>query len=177
MARPTPLTGITPELPLRTAARYVVRARTQDLATWARYADNPAAVAELHNLRIAAKRLRYSLELLLPALPPEAGGILERVQKLQELLGTIHDDDVLLARLQRHLPIEAMRAARDQAHTIVQAHGSLTPKASQPPMMRGLYGLLATVSRRRQESYGSFAAWWATQENLLDQLLELAASD
>jgi CHAD domain-containing protein len=55
--------------------------------------------AELHALRIACKRLRYSIELFeqeLPALKASA----QRVQQLQDELGEVHDCDVLGAMAQ-----------------------------------------------------------------------------
>src|SRR5205085_1507435 len=91
MAKATPVPGIGPHSELAEAARLVVRTRVADLATWAKHAGDPAAVAELHNMRIAGKRLRYSLELLQTALPARVAPLLDAVQEIQERLGTIHD--------------------------------------------------------------------------------------
>lgn len=52
----------------------------------------------LHEVRIAAKKLRYALELL----PPSAGGVVQRrittLTRTQELLGRLHDLEVLITR-------------------------------------------------------------------------------
>jgi triphosphatase len=50
---------------------------------------------EMHRLRIALKKLRYALELFQPAFGDEYGGLYERVEGLQELLGAHHDLVVL----------------------------------------------------------------------------------
>ncbi len=53
-----------------------------------------ADVTTLHDLRIAAKWLRYTLEFAREALGPEAGPVIERVVALQDHLGWLHDADV-----------------------------------------------------------------------------------
>ncbi|HEX5506132.1 MAG TPA: CHAD domain-containing protein, partial [Thermomicrobiales bacterium] len=53
----------------------------------------------LHDLRVAAKRLRYTLELCRPALPGDAAGALAALKGLQGDLGDLHDRAALVARL------------------------------------------------------------------------------
>ena len=53
-----------------------------------------ADVNTLHDLRIAAKWLRYTLEFVREALGPEAGPVIEKVVALQDHLGWLHDADV-----------------------------------------------------------------------------------
>ena len=55
----------------------------------------PGADAEqLHQLRIACKHLRYTLELFEPALGKDAPSKIELVTAMQEQLGSLHDADV-----------------------------------------------------------------------------------
>jgi CHAD domain-containing protein len=59
---------------------------------------NQAKVEELHDLRISCKKLRYLLELL----PEDRNNILKikkTLQKLQDILGTIHDYDFTIEYL------------------------------------------------------------------------------
>jgi CHAD domain-containing protein len=56
-----------------------------------------ASSEQLHELRIACKHLRYTLELFQPALISYASGLIKLVEKMQEHLGHIHDADVALA--------------------------------------------------------------------------------
>jgi len=53
-----------------------------------------ADVETLHDLRIAGKWLRYTLEFVREALGPDAGPLIERVTALQDHLGLMHDADV-----------------------------------------------------------------------------------
>lgn len=53
-----------------------------------------ADVATLHELRIAAKRLRYTLEFVRETLGPEAPALIARVVTLQDHLGLLNDADV-----------------------------------------------------------------------------------
>ncbi len=53
-----------------------------------------ADITTLHELRIAAKRLRYTLEFARLPLEPEAGALIRRVVALQDQLGDVHDLDL-----------------------------------------------------------------------------------
>ncbi len=53
-----------------------------------------ADVPTLHQLRIEAKRLRYTLEFVREALGPEAPALISRVVALQDHLGAMNDADV-----------------------------------------------------------------------------------
>lgn len=64
-----------------------------------------ADVATLHELRIAAKWLRYSIEFVREALGPEVSPLVERVVGLQDHLGFLHDADVA-AQLTRAFLVE-----------------------------------------------------------------------
>ena len=74
-----------------------------------------ADVATIHQLRIAVKRLRYSLEFFREVLGPESGSLIERVTRLQDHLGLLNDADVA-ARLAREFLVAS--AARLPPPTI-----------------------------------------------------------
>ena len=74
-----------------------------------------ADVATIHQLRIASKRLRYSLEFFREVLGPESGSLIERVTRLQDHLGLLNDADVA-ARLAREFLVAS--AARLPPPTI-----------------------------------------------------------
>lgn len=99
MAKAKPITGIDAQATTGVNARIIARTRLEELELWGRYAHDPQRSDELHDLRIAAKRLRYTLEIFADALPPEIAAITEEVTQIQEELGALHDSDVLMALL------------------------------------------------------------------------------
>ena len=70
----------------------------------------------LHRVRIALKRLRYSVENFLPARNAEWG---RELKKLQDLLGEVHDLDVLWAAI-IHLKPAISAAARAKWEGVIQ---------------------------------------------------------
>jgi len=64
-------------------------------AVWGFEAEVPDAdLTTLHDLRIASKWLRYTLEFFREPLDPEASALIKPVVALQDHLGTIHDHSV-----------------------------------------------------------------------------------
>jgi len=93
-----------------------------------------ADVQTLHDLRIAGKWLRYTLEFAREALGPEAGLLISRVTALQDHLGLMHDADVAAA----------------MARTFLVEHaGALSPQESAA-IGRYLVDRERTVARQRR---------------------------
>ena len=88
--------GLDPDGPLIDNMRCVIRVRLDEVYGFADAARDPANVEELHDMRIAAKRLRYLLELSGPLFGPEAKRAAKVAKSLQDVLGEIHDCDELL---------------------------------------------------------------------------------
>ena len=75
------------------AARLVKRAR--NLASEVDAAGQLYAPEQLHQVRIAVKKLRYALELAADAGTSRAAGLVRTLKRTQEVLGTMHDLQVL----------------------------------------------------------------------------------
>lgn len=88
-----------PAAPLRPNAVRVVRVRLDELRSFAPIALESSASKTQHDMRIAAKRLRYVLEIVAPCLGPEAQAARDAAKRLQGVLGEIHDCDVMLPRV------------------------------------------------------------------------------
>jgi len=77
-----------------------------------------ADIETVHQLRIAAKWLRYSLEFFREALGPEADALIARVVALQDHLGLLHDADVAIALTRAFLVANAGTLTREQTQAI-----------------------------------------------------------
>ena len=89
--------------PLGANVARIVTVRVNELRSFTPAAFDPADVTALHDLRIAAKRLRYILELAGEAcIGPRAKLAAELLKELQEVLGDVHDSDEMLPRLVAH---------------------------------------------------------------------------
>lgn len=85
--KPTPF-GIPPVAALR------ISRRLDALLSYERWVHTMDAVAEHHAMRIAAKKLRYTVEIYAPLYRLGLKKYLSRVKKIQEILGDLHDCDV-----------------------------------------------------------------------------------
>ena len=94
--------GLDPDGTLAENAERILAVRLEELHSFSPAVLDPAEAEALHDMRIAAKRLRYVLELAKPALAPEAVKQARTAKKLQDLLGQIHDCDEMLPRVREH---------------------------------------------------------------------------
>jgi len=119
-------------------ARKVLRVRLAEFDSHREAADRPEATEELHDLRIATKRLRYTLELFRPVFGDEGFRRLAEVKAIQERLGVLHYCDVRIALVDDEL------AATDL----------------DPETRTGLEVMLAAERAERESAYRSFRACW-----------------
>jgi CHAD domain-containing protein len=87
-----------PATPLRGNAARIVRTRLDELRGFAPRALEPGAAEAQHEMRIAAKRLRYVLEVAGACFGDEAEAARDAAKHLQGVLGDLHDCDVMLPR-------------------------------------------------------------------------------
>src|SRR6266567_2509831 len=99
MAKARPIIGLDAYAPTGKNARIIAHTRLEDLYTWESYVDSPLHIRELHNLRIATKRLRYTLEIFEEVLPEACKPIIKELELIQEELGMFHDCDVMITLL------------------------------------------------------------------------------
>jgi CHAD domain-containing protein len=99
--KPRDVDDLDPPAPLRPNAARIVRTRLEELRSFAPAALEPSAATAQHDMRIAAKRLRYVLEIAGPCFGPEAKAARDAARRLQSVLGDIHDCDVMLPQAER----------------------------------------------------------------------------
>ncbi len=155
--------GLDPGMPLADAAERIVRTRLDELHGFPQALD-AGEVDALHDLRIAAKRLRYVLELTAPLFGPYAETAGRRVKEVQDLIGEIHDCDVTLPRvrarigaLQRHAAAEVVSRAGPGAGDVDAALATDLPAAEA---WRGLHALEAHLAARRVVLFARFRELW-----------------
>ncbi len=95
--------GLDPRGPLRPNVDAIVRVRSEELRGYAEEALTPEAGKAQHEMRIAAKRLRYVLEVFAPCLGEEADAARRAAKRLQSVLGDLHDCDMMLPKVE-HIP-------------------------------------------------------------------------
>ena len=81
----------------------------------------PGAVADLHKMRIAIKKVKYALELFLDVLGKPAKKAYKPISKLQDLMGKVHDCDVLLRVLEEAKGETLSAGVADKATKLVAA--------------------------------------------------------
>ena len=84
-------------------AERIVIVRLDELGSFMPKATDPREVVALHDMRIAAKRLRYILEITAPCFGPYAKAATKLIKDLQDLLGEIHDCDVQIPEVTEFL--------------------------------------------------------------------------
>ncbi len=129
--------------------------RLEELLSWSSLIVKPENVSELHAMRIAAKRLRYTLELFTPVLPGDGKARLELVKDIQERLGDIHDCDVWLELLPRFLD-EERRATMDY-------YGDTRGMKN---LAQGIKMLGDNRRQHREELYADFMSKWADLDKM-----------
>lgn len=175
------VTDLDPEGELGDQLERIVRTRSGELYAFMPKAADPAEVTHLHDMRIAAKRLRYILEIAAESFGPYAGIAVKRIKELQELLGEIHDCDVALPRI---LALTERARAQDVAEVRRRATGDeeLRPHlASGGPnaqTYRGLATLATYYEARRGLLFDRFLAIWETlRRDGFQARLEYAAAE
>ena len=168
MAKARPIKGLNPRAPTGQNARIIAKVRLEELYSWKKYIDNPYRVRELHNLRIAAKRLRYTFEVFEEVLPGASRPIVKELEQIQEELGAIHDSDVMIAMLRLCLGSQDSGTISDTAKRkekpLVQpelVNDLLEPSVAPTAEERyGLESLLRRQEQLREEQYNAFRQHW-----------------
>jgi hypothetical protein len=186
MARARPISDIDAQASTGKNARIIARIRLEEMELWGRYAHDPQCSDELHDLRIAAKRLRYTLEIFADVLPEEILSAIAEVTQIQEELGALHDSDVMIALLhlcreqQQHskstgerrqkisaknvhtMAVEAQREAGKHLIANLELVTFLLDPPTTPSQAQyeSLKSLLRSTKQQREEQYSVFRDHW-----------------
>ncbi len=157
-----------PDGALRDNVRRIVDVRAAELMSFSPAVLDPREVEALHDMRIAAKRLRYVLELMAPAFGEAAANGAKRAKRLQDLLGEIHDCDESIPRVERHIARLRIEDAATLRETAGPGADDLDPAAAREAphrlRYRGLETLAAYLRARREVLYARFIRDWERLE-------------
>lgn len=98
VAKPQKITGIKPNQSYRANAPRILPQWVEEVYKWECFIRDPARRTALHNMRISIKRLRYTMEIFGVVYKPKKRftECVAVILDLQEILGDIHDCDVVL---------------------------------------------------------------------------------
>jgi len=148
MSKAWPVPGIDPAGTLAENARKILAVRTAEYFSYSPIVDIPEAVEQLHALRIAAKRLRYTLELFSDVFGQPGEALIDQVKAVQEDLGEIHDHDVRL-----DLVAAELNELDHDSNAASNGHDVADPRI-------GLNALADQERAARQQRYDAFRARW-----------------
>jgi hypothetical protein len=145
----------------------IVLVRIDELRGFATDALEPGASATQHDMRIAAKRLRYVLEATGFCFGRAAKTARQRAEDLQDLLGEGHDCDVMRPRVidhRRSLRRADAEAVRARAGDDPDLDPKLAARAPHRTSYRGLDVLEVYLRARRSLLFDRFVELWAETE-------------
>jgi hypothetical protein len=158
--------GLKPQAPLVDNAGRIIRTRIDELRSFAPGALDGAAVDQ-HDMRIAAKRLRYVLEVAGFCYGAPAKKARKRARDLQEVLGELHDCDVMLPRVAEHaesLRDEDALTVRVRAGDAPDLDPSVVARAPNRTAYRGLDLLTVHLEARKALLFDRFIELWGKLE-------------
>lgn len=154
MAKPQKITGLKPEQNYRTNARIILPQKVEEVYGWEQFIHDPARREELHNMRISIKRLRYTMEFFAVNYDSRFDDYLTTIVDLQDILGDIHDSDVVLQVLTNY------------------------KESCQTTELPGIDTLITRIQDTRNIYYDQFLKKWEqlSEAGFKQKLLEIIAS-
>ncbi len=175
MAKAKSLIDLDPNAPTGQNARQIAYIRLDEMYDLTAAIDNPYEVRGLHNLRIAAKRLRYTFEIFEDVLPSACQAISKELVQIQDELGALHDCDVMIALLRLCMggedagivyELALVKAGKQKGKGKLLLKPSLVATVLDPdvaPSAKQRFGLEQLLRRQlqiRDERYQAFRKHW-----------------
>jgi CHAD domain-containing protein len=154
-------------MPLRLLANQAINEKLTNFISYEPFVHIPEKKLELHAMRIAAKHLRYTMEIFAPLFPGELSDWLQPVRQAQEQLGVIHDCDMWIDFLPQFLDSEHELSQNYYGHS--RTHYRIIP---------GILNFQQNRQEIRNQTYQQFVAFWDSLQEirlwqrLLDYLSE-----
>lgn len=156
-----------PQRSLAENSARIIRVRLDEMRSFVPTALAFEAVDAQHDMRIAAKRVRYILEATDFCFGSAGSAARRRAKELQDVLGELHDCDVMLPRVETHIAdLRGADAAavRAKAADAADLDPALAARAPHRTAYRGLEVLAVYVAARRRLLFDRFRETWADQQ-------------
>lgn len=146
-----------PGMPYQKFAAQTIRRCVKDLQKLKSSLYEPHRVKPLHKMRIAAKRLRYAVELFAPCWGESLKPFAQQIAKLQASLGELHDCDIWI---------------EDCGDRLIRANRKKSGESDQLQQLAAVIWLLGHFTRLRAKHYSDALHRWCEWENrnLIDEL-------
>jgi hypothetical protein len=156
-----------PTTPLVENAARIIAARLDEMRSFTPSALEAGDPHAQHDMRIAAKRLRYILETtdICFGRPAQTGA--RRARDLQDLLGELHDCDVMLGVIEAHradMRTKDVAVLRETAGDAPGLDPHLAARSPNRTAYRGLEVLAVYVQARRELLFDRTRTLWQEQE-------------
>lgn len=103
-----------PAITYLTMSQQIILDRLKEFEALSNGLLNPFEIETLHDMRIAAKRLRYAIELFQQCWGRSLSGYAKRIARIQTALGDLHDCDVWIESLGKHIINARKHKQQDQ---------------------------------------------------------------
>jgi CHAD domain-containing protein len=176
VGKPHPIEGLRREIRLLDAARRILPVRLDEVYSYAESVEDASAVPDHHNMRIAAKRLRYTMETFSFLFPDEFARLISQVRHIQDLLGRVHDYDVFVPFFEDYIEYrrseveaERQRAAfsggdEDEPSPTFREFRQVFSVADRGSEREALLRLIERTRARRVSAFADFQEHWRELE-------------
>jgi CHAD domain-containing protein len=166
---------------LRQIAREILDERLRDLHEMSASLFQPFETEHLHEMRIAAKRLRYAIELFTPCLGETLKPFCKEIARMQDSLGELHDCDVWIVEIGAALREASgekfdVKSPGGRAEASMLSNNNTTRESETQVAHQAIFWLLEHFVKRRTEHFcAALERWrdWKTtgfQERLADTI-------
>ena len=140
-----------PDMPFGLAAHETLSAQLATLFVWSAFLATADRVHEHHQMRIAAKQLRYGLDAFAEVLPASIASVLDDIKALQVTLGNLHDLDTLFLSIEDAMIQGTSRKKRKRNEAI---------RARQARQRISLEKLVSATAAERDVQHRRCLALW-----------------
>ncbi len=130
-------------------ARWHIFFRIDHFLAMENYVHTENEILKHHEMRICAKKLRYTMESFASLYPNKLGEEIETIKTFQDILGEIHDCDVWIEYIPKFLQ-----------ETIVKTKSKQKKPANTAKIEQALSNFLSFVKGKRKENYEEFVRFW-----------------